>query len=568
MIYFIDLFCGAGGTTTGVEQAILDGKKVAQVIACINHDPGAIASHETNHPKVVHFIEDIRAFDVSRLTQLAAKIRATDPDAVIVLWASLECTNFSKAKGGLPRDADSRTLALDMYRYLDAIGPEYFMFENVEEFMSWGPLDENGKPVSKDQGSDYVKWCNHIQNMGYSYDYRKLNSADFGAYTSRRRLFGIFAASGMPVAWPEPTHAKNPKKEGMFGQLEKWKAVKEVLDLDDHGKSIFNRKKDLSEKTLSRIYAGLIKYVAGGKEHFLLKYNSINKETGKHIPPGIDEPCPVIAAQGRLGIVKAHFITKNFSGKPAGKSIPITGPAGTIMTVNNQALNTVQFLKHYYTNSGTDSDINKPHPVIRTKACSSLVTSQFINRDFSNGGESSSIQNPAGAVMPSPKMNLVTAKPFIMDTQFNNDPASIEEPSRTITADRHHHYLVNPQWNGNGGSIEDPCCTIIARQDKAPLYLITINEGEYNIPVYEGDSEMTVKIKEFMAMYGISDILMRMLKVSELLKIQGFPAGYVLVGSQADQKKFIGNSVVPLVAQKIIEAISLSLTTFEKTEAA
>jgi len=40
---------------------------------------------------------------------------------------------------------------------------------------------------------------------------------------------------------------------------------------------------------------------------------------------------------------------------------------------------------------------------------------------------------------------------------------------------------------------------------------------------------------------------MRMLRVKELLKIQGFPEGYQLYGNQSDQKKFIGNSVVPNV---------------------
>ena len=57
-----------------------------------------------------------------------------------------------------------------------------------------------------------------------------------------------------------------------------------------------------------------------------------------------------------------------------------------------------------------------------------------------------------------------------------------------------------------------------------------------------------------MAEHGIIDIKMRMLLVDEMLRIQGFPEGYKLQGTQTDQKKFIGNSVVPLVAQKLVEA--------------
>lgn len=109
--YYIDLFSGAGGTSTGVELATIDGKKIARVIVCVNHDINAIASHFANHPHALHFTEDIRTLDLSLIVSLVKKIRMMNPDAKIVLWASLECTNFSKAKGGLPRDADSRTLA-------------------------------------------------------------------------------------------------------------------------------------------------------------------------------------------------------------------------------------------------------------------------------------------------------------------------------------------------------------------------------------------------------------------------------------------------------------------------
>lgn len=110
-LLYIDLFCGAGGTSTGVERARINGQKCAKVIACVNHDPNAIKSHAANHPKTIHFTEDIRTLDMKPLQTITAEKRRINPDAKIVLWASLECTNFSKAKGGQPRNADSRTLA-------------------------------------------------------------------------------------------------------------------------------------------------------------------------------------------------------------------------------------------------------------------------------------------------------------------------------------------------------------------------------------------------------------------------------------------------------------------------
>lgn len=103
-LLYIDLFCGAGGTTTGVERARVMGNKVAKVIACVNHDPNAIASHLANHPGAVHFTEDIRTLELSGLVEIAAQQRKQNPGARLVLWASLECTNFSKAKGGCISD--------------------------------------------------------------------------------------------------------------------------------------------------------------------------------------------------------------------------------------------------------------------------------------------------------------------------------------------------------------------------------------------------------------------------------------------------------------------------------
>lgn len=139
-LLYIDLFCGAGGTSTGVERAMLGNEKCARVIACVNHDPNAIKSHAANHPNTRHFTEDIRTLNLSPLASLTNRERTKNKGAKVVLWASLECTNFSKAKGGQPRDADSRTLAEHLFRYIDALRPDYIYIENVEEFMCWETL--------------------------------------------------------------------------------------------------------------------------------------------------------------------------------------------------------------------------------------------------------------------------------------------------------------------------------------------------------------------------------------------------------------------------------------------
>lgn len=545
-ILYIDLFCGAGGTSTGVNSARLDGEPCAEVIACVNHDAKAIASHAANHPDALHFTEDIRTLELSPLTAHLAGCKEKNPDALVSLWASLECTNFSRAKGGQPRDADSRTLAEHLFRYIEAIDPDYIQIENVEEFMSWGSLDENGRPLSKDRGRSYVRWVNKIKRYGYDYEYRIMNAADYGAYTSRKRFFGIFARRGLPIVFPEPTHSKNGER-GLFGELAKWKAVRDVLDFSDEGKSIFGRKKPLSESTLERIYAGLIKFVAGGKKNFLVKYNSMN-QNGKYLAPSLDSPCPTVATQGRLALASVSFLSKQFGGSPEGKTISVDGPAGALTTIDHHA-----FISVHYGN-GFNTSVDSPAATLTTHDRMAIVQTQFIDMQYGNS-KPSSVDTVAGTITTNPKHHLVTVKPWIMDTSYNNVGSSVDNPSRVITANRKQHYLMNPQFNSAGGSVDDPCFTLIAKMDKCPPYLVTTETGQLAIEIYADDSPMTVKIKEFMALYNIIDIKMRMLKIQELKLIQGFPEDYVLIGTQADQKKFIGNAVEVTIARAWCEAL-------------
>lgn len=527
---YIDLFCGAGGTSTGVEAAVMNGEKCAKVIACVNHDPHAIASHSANHPDAVHYTEDIRTLDITGLVKHTEAERRRNAGARVVLWASLECTNFSKAKGGLPRDADSRTLAEHLFRYIEGLDPDYIQIENVEEFMSWGDLDDKGKPVSRDAGRLYMLWIQKVCRYGYYYDYRILNSADFGAYTSRKRFFGIFAKAGLPIAFPEPSHEKCPRNGMLFGQLKPWRPVREVLDLDDEGRSIFGRKKPLVEATLRRIYAGLVKFVAGGKDAFLVKWNSMNRH-GVYHAPGIDEPCPTVATQNRLGVARVHFLSKQFGGEPSSKNISIDGPAGSVTTRDHHA-----FITAYYGNGGNHS-IDEPSPTLTTKDRLAFIDMQYGH------GSPVGIDIPAPVVTTNPKQNLVVCK---------------------------RHYLMNPQYSSAGGSIDKPCFTLIARMDKMPPYLVEASncqdfpdfvrkdEGGIMYEIYDSDSEAMVDIKTFMAVYGITDIKMRMLNEVELKLIMGFPREYILVGTQAERKKYIGNAVVTVIPKVWAEAPAIA----------
>lgn len=557
----VDLFCGAGGTTIGFEHS-----KVAKVIAAVNHDPKAIESHWKNHPEVHHFEEDIRTLDLTALIALVAEQRQAHPDAMLILWASLECTNFSKAKGGQPRDADSRTLAEHLHRYITAIDPEFLQIENVVEFMSWGPLDENNKPVSVKQGCDWVRWCGDVRQHGYYDSWKQMNAADYGARTSRNRLFGCFAKHGLPIHWPEATHAKKTSSVGKTGALHPWLPCRPCLDLEDVGTSIFTPGKLKSDKTFQRIYAGLIKYVAGmSTKEFIVKWHGHNNNNFNGAVADVNQPSPTVTTMNHLGLAQAEFIVSSNGGNPQGKARSSNEPIQTITTCDNKQLVVSEFivqrnggkaasklvdvngpartltatggnqdlvmLNSYYGNSNTLQTADDAAPTLTTKDRIAIVQPQWLDKQYSGPENHGSIENPAGTIMSTNKIALATTQ-----------------------------WLYNPQHGGHHQSVDAPCPTIIARQDKAPLYEMKAEAGHGEVKVLDTDSDTVRAIKAFMVMYGIVDIKMRMLRVKELMAIQGFPSDYQLLGNQADQKKFIGNSVCPVVVEKWAQAMADAVT--------
>lgn len=470
----IDLFCGGGGTTLGAEMS---GR--CKVVAAVNHDPVCILTHAENHPHCLHMQEDIRTLDISPILEALKREQAKHPSAKVILWASLECTNFSKAKGGLPRDADSRTLADHLPRYLQVINPDYVWIENVEEFCSWGDLDDNGKPCSRYEGKEYHRWVGDMCAFGYEYTSRLINSADFGAYTSRVRLFGSFHRPGMPFRFPEPTHIKPSKKSvNMFG-FPAWKPVREVLDLGNVGRSIFNRSKPLVDKTILRITKGIKKF----------------------------SPQPMVQVHNSPGYCTS-----------------LEDPCGTITVAGHKSLVT-PFLASYYSNTQISS-IEAPCNTIPTKDRFALVNPICIDYNYSGPHNNSSLDQPLGTITTSNKAAIIHG--FMMNRSYNNGPRGLNEPAPTV----------------------------IASQKSWPLELAFMQLGD--TPVYQdhpGDSEAMKALKALCQELGIIDVTMRMLTVDELKVIQGFPAYYQLGGNQEQQKKMIGNSVVPLVVTEWLKAI-------------
>lgn len=504
---FIDLFCGAGGTSTGIEKASIDNKKVAVVFLCINHDFLAIQSHKENHPKAIHLVEDVRAVKMKTLEPLIAEIRRAYPNIKLCLWASLECTNFSKAKGGQPRDQDSRTLAWDLLRYI-SLGIDKVYIENVEEFMSWGPLDNNGKPISKHAGVDYTDWVTDVKAKGFEYDYRIINSADLGAVQSRKRYFGQFARTWIDIKWPVQTHAKPTKKAPK--DLIPWKPVRHVLNLDNHGKSIFDRPKDLVPATLERLIAGTLKHVSPDSLSFMTKYYG----TGENVV-GLDASCPTLTTKDRLALIYTQFMDKAFTSGGTHQSLDTA--AGSVTTVNKM----------------------------------SLVTQQFMDQQYGNSNPAS-INDVSGTITNNPKLNLVTS--FLINPQwFNKSTTSVESICPTLIArmDKAPLSMVTPEL-GDAVTV-----TVVWTIRRRPKPVIKTKVGNYIYVISIWDTNAMQRLKLLMAVMGIVDIKMRMLEIDELLRIQGFPADYKLKGTKTKQKWFIGNAVEVNTAKTLIEVNSV-----------
>ena len=260
--------------------------------------------------------------------------------------------------------------------------------------------------------------------------------------------------------------------------------------------------------------------------------------------------------------VKETFKEVSFKGMTK-KPVYLIGGTGT-------ALAMVYLDKQYGT--GVPSSPDAPCPTIETVPKVKPVTVHFLDNQYGNS-RCSSIDQPSGTVTANPKQCLVEAVrgPRVMSTNFHNVGASVDEPCQVITANRKWHYLVNPQFTCPGNSIEEPCPTVIARQDKKPLSLAEVKtsgslpsfikkeDGTLVYEIYDTDSDTLKQIKLFMCAHGIVDITMRMLRIKELKLIQVFPEDYVLMGTQEEQKKYLGNAVVTIMAKVWCEAIADNL---------
>lgn len=601
----VDNFAGGGGASTGIEMAIGRSVDIA-----INHDPDAIAMHRANHPATRHYCEDVWTVDPAE---------ACGGNPVALAWFSPDCTHFSRAKGGKPKDKNIRGLAWVTVRWAYAVRPRVIMLENVPEIGTWGPLDEEGKPIKEREGetfdgfiralstgipadhpafpemceklgitpdSDTAKAC--IKGLGYRISWRVLKSCDYGAPTTRTRFYMIGRSDGLPITWPEPTHADRKSRDVREGRKLPYRAVAECIDWSIPAKSIFERDKPLAENTLRRIARGIQKFVIDNPEPFIVTVNHggdgfrgqnihdpLQTITAKHgygiVTPTImcnntnnvgaaaDQPCPTVTTGNRNFLVAPSIVPVGY-GEREGQ-MPrvhdVEEPLGTVVTSGKHYL-VAPTLIQYHSETAKDE--------VRGQSCDApIMTVDTANRyalsvaaimkNYGGGytGAGSPADAPLDTVTAKDHNSLVTA--HIMTMRRNMDGQGADEPLSTVSCSGAHHaevqaFLLKYYSDGHAMPMDEPADTITTKDRFA---LVTIHGEEYII----------------------TDIRMRMLQPRELFNAQGFPADYV-IDTDADgvpypktkQVARCGNAVTPPVPAALVRANLPELCGGEKGESA
>ena len=487
----VDLFAGGGGASVGIERALGRSPDIA-----INHDKEAIEMHRVNHPGTKHYIENVWRVDPRKVC--GAK-------RIAVMWLSPDCKHFSKAKGGKPhRSKKIRSLANVAIYWAKALGakrkPRIIVLENVEEFQTWGPLiqatDERGRPILNDDGTPVMIPCparkgllfrrfvRQLQKLGYEVDWQELVAADYGAPTSRKRLFLIARCDGLPIVWPEPTHGP--------GRAQPWRTAAECIDWTLACPSIFERARPLAENTQRRIARGIEKFVK--KDPFIVPV----AHAGDSRVHGIDEPLRTVtgAHRGEHALV-TPFVAKHYGGDRgncAGRVIGVDAPLGTVTTSDHHALvaPVVARIGQQGSNGDHVRSAEAPLSTVTTKAEHLLVAPVLAGVGGRMGqSPERSVERPLHTVTSKGDTALVAS--YMVRTahgdvgpnsrRWGQGELELGDPLPTVTASKDFALVagfLKPRYGEdkkrNGGLGQEPRCLSVERP--MPTVVPTANGGD------------------------------------------------------------------------------------------
>ncbi|WHX70741.1 DNA cytosine methyltransferase [Bacillus altitudinis] len=388
----VDNFAGGGGASTGIELAT-----GLSVDIAINHDPAAIAMHKTNHPETEHYCESV--WDVE--PKEAVKGRK-----VGLAWFSPDCKHFSKAKGGKPKDKNIRGLAWIAVKWAIAVKPRVIMLENVEEFQTWCPLDDEGYPIKEKKGETFKSFVKSLEALGYEVQFKELKACDYGAPTTRKRFFMIARCDGKSIVWPKPTHGDPNSLSVQVGKLKPWRTAGEIIDWSIGTPSIFNRKKPLADNTLRRIARGIQRFVVNNPNPFIVRIGQTGF-AGDRLQYELTKPLTTITTKQEHCLVSPTLMV-NTTGHVGSR---VDQPIKTITTGGHHALVT-PFLATYYTetteNGVRGQTLGEPIATIPTSNRFGLVKAFLTKYYGSDVGQK--INEPLHTITTKDRFGLVTVK--------------------------------------------------------------------------------------------------------------------------------------------------------------
>ncbi|UVL70000.1 DNA cytosine methyltransferase [Pseudomonas protegens] len=522
----VDFFCGGGGAGTGLEMGLGRAVNVAK-----NHSPAAISMHTVNHPGAVHYTTDV--FDGDPDTECGGK-------AVGWFHMSPDCTHHSQAAGGQPRKREIRNLSWIGLKWAGMKRPRVISLENVKQILQWGRLiakrdKATGRvvklggeiaapgevvpvgqqfliPDPKQRGRTWRRFVALLEGMGYVVEWKVIKACDFGAPTSRERLFMIARCDGQPIVWPEPTHAKNPAK----GQ-KKWRTAAECIDWTIPSKSIFDRPKPLAPATLRRIAKGMKKFVLDAADPFIVPIANWSGDSvqSAHEPlrtvtswprggsfamaspiiapathqgsdrindPSAPLPTVTCANRGELTLISPVMVTAaHGEGKPGGVQRWGDGskfagdPLGTVTASGGHSVAAAHLVKFRFSDEGKALD--EPLPTItsggnyqRPAGAAHAMGISTVFMAQMNGGfnttAAKSIEDPMTTVTNTgSQQQLVAAN--LVHLRGNCDARDVNDPLHTISAGGQHHGLASAFMErafgaSVGQGLEEPAPTITA----------------------------------------------------------------------------------------------------------
>lgn len=568
----VDLFAGGGGASEALRQALGRDPDIA-----INHDEWAIGMHSANHPFTQHLTEDVWHAEPRRLV-----------GARNVGWlhASPDCTHFSQAKGGQPRARATRSLSWVVLKWAGTVAPRIISLENVEQILKWGPLVAKRDPASgriltldliqdrqtgrlthrvaergehvpidnqflvpdkRHAGRTWDRFVACLRALGYRVEWRKLRACDYGAGTSRTRLFMIARRDGEPIQWPAPTHGPG---------LTPFVTAADCINWSIPTRTIFDRPKPLADATMRRIARGIKRFVIDAAEPFIVPFTQNSR------PRSTDDPLGTVMPGATKFAVVAPTLVQTAHGegfgptkRRGGGATAVESPIGTIdKTGNSVGVSAAMLVPRYGEREGQEPrslDVDEPMPTIVPTANGGSVAVAYLEQ--ANGGfyqgAGSDLRKPQPTICSKGTQHrLVTAHLMHASTSNTNGGRGRPDlPLRTILAGGEHNsvvectlseeheagalrvaaFLINYYGNGVALDLRDPLDTITTK-DRLALVTVTIRGTPY----------------------VIVDIGLRMLQKEELFRAQGFPTDYI-IDRTADGRPITGTRAVRMVGNSV-----------------